>query len=612
LFTDEEGLRAGFLRALVAFGALAVLITESLSVFHALRPAPVAAAWTAIIVAAIYFTIRRKRFNFHLARPSLLDGALIACVAAIEIVIAITAIASPPNSADAMAYHMPRVVYWVQHASVAFFATPYLNQIMLQPMAEYLMLHTYLLSGGDRFVNLIQWLGSAGSVVGVSLIAREIRPQVRAQALASVFCATLPNGILQASGAKNDYLLALWLVAMTWFGYRWIRTKSRWDAVFFGLSLGLALLTKGTAYLYAPPLIAALFLPILLGRERRRLLLNGAVALACVLLVNGPQYWRNIDLSGSPLGFDSAQGDGFFRWRNECFGWKQTVSNLLRNTSDQLGARNPQWNRGVFDVVVSVHKRLGIDVDDPATTWRWSKFEPPRNANHEANANNRWHLALILAIGIVLLVKRRPGLELFAAVLCAFVLFCFYLKWQPFEARLLLPLFVLCAPVAGIGLGCVRFPVVQALICLFLLNNARPALFENWTRPWKGPNSIWTTPRDSRYFADMSQWPVRDSYPQAVDLVMRSGCKSIGIDANQFQLEYPFEALLLERDRSYRFTHVGVKNASAKYAARDPKRPCVVLCLRCAGLPSKIDDYKAHGAPVQIGDFLLFAPPANP
>ena len=182
-------------------------------------------------------------------------------------------------------------------------------------------------------------------------------------------------------------------------------------------------------------------------------------------------------MSHSILGFDSAQGDGVYRWRNETFGWKETASNVLRNLSEQLGDRSAAWNQGVYHFVVEAHQRLGIDVNDPRTTWRGSSFAPPTNANHEANAPNRWHLAIILVIACVLILRAFRGREreraLYAvALFCAFVAFCAYLKWQPFLARLLLPLFVLSAPLAGVAIAAMVRP--RPNLALFVsADNAR-------------------------------------------------------------------------------------------------------------------------------------------
>src|SRR6185295_7125357 len=89
--------------------------------------------------------------------PGWITAILIAAPVYITGVLWITALVSAPNSTDAMTYHLPRIVYWAQAENVGFFPTQYLNQIMLQPMAEYLILHTYLLSSGDSFVHLVQW-----------------------------------------------------------------------------------------------------------------------------------------------------------------------------------------------------------------------------------------------------------------------------------------------------------------------------------------------------------------------------------------------------------------------------------------------------------------------
>ena len=49
------------------------------------------------------------------------------------------------------------------------------------------MLHTWVLSGGDRFVNLVQFFGFVGSIIAVSLVAKEMGISTRGQALASLF-----------------------------------------------------------------------------------------------------------------------------------------------------------------------------------------------------------------------------------------------------------------------------------------------------------------------------------------------------------------------------------------------------------------------------------------
>jgi hypothetical protein len=592
-------MRDFFLRGCVVLGVATALITELLSPFHMLRRGPLIVAWIPILALAGF----RFRARFKLPRIAIrpLEAAITLICAAIGAVVAVTAYLSPPNSADAMAYHMPRVVYWAQAGSVAFFPTPYFNQISLQPLAEYFALHTYLISGGDRFVNLITCAAFLAAIMGVSALAGALGAATRGQAFAALFCATLPNGILQASGAKNEWMLALWLICAAYFA-------AREDAAFTGLALGLALATKATAYLFAPPLILAI---LLIRRPPIRIRSLTWIA-AGVLMVNTPQYVRNLRLSGSPLGYDSAQGDGVFRWRNEHPGVKSTISNLIRHTSDQLGDRNPHWNQAIFQAAIAVHRALGIDPDDRDTTFPGAQFAPPINANHEANANNRWHL-LLLAIASVFaaIARKRTWLLYGAGLFTAYLLFCFYLKWQLFMGRLELPLFALAAPLAGVFLEAVRPAILAILVSLFLVGNTRLPLFQNWTRPLAGPHSLLAAARDDNYFRDMVQWDNRASYLSAVDLTARSGCTTIGIDIGQNQLEYPFQALLRERNPAALFFHTGVENASARYAPAGQPRPCAVFCPDCAGIARKVTLYGDVGPPIEIGHFLLFLPSAK-
>ena len=545
-------------RVAVVAGLLVYGITETLGLFSLLRRETIATAW---IVAALLLWRRVPRPAAWSPHGRWFEAACFALVAGIAVVLLVTAIVSPPNSADAMAYHMPRVVYWAQAGNVAFFPTTYFNQVSLPPLAEYFMLHTYLLSGGDGFVNLVQWFGFLGSACGAALVTRSLGADSRMQAFAALFAATIPVVPLQASGAKNELVLATYLLLAAHF---LLEGRLFW----FAAALGLAVATKSTAYLFAPPLLA-----VCVWTARRNPLRVAAAAILGILALNMPLYVRNYRLSGSVLGFDSAQGDGKFRWRNDRFGWDVTVSNALRHFSEQMGGRSEDWNRFVYRRVLDAHAALGLDANDPATTWPDERFTPPRNANHEANAPGRWPLAFLAAGVLVACVRRRWAFVWHAAaVLTGYLAYCAFLKWQPFMSRLESPLLLLGAPLAALVFESVRFRPVQAALCVFLLSGARLPLLQNWTRPLTGERSLFATSREENYFRDMSQFGGGAEYFRAANLVARAGCKRVGIDIRRNELEYPMMALLRARVPGVQFVHVPQATGPA---------PCAVVCLGC-------------------------------
>jgi 4-amino-4-deoxy-L-arabinose transferase-like glycosyltransferase len=598
-FLRTHPLRDAFLRSLVAFGVSLSLITEILGYFHLIRPWPLFLSWLLLSCAALAY-VRRPRTARYAIRW--FHWPILAGIGAVISLVALVAFLSPPNSTDAMGYHLPRVVYWSQAGSVSFFPTNYYPQLLLPPLAEYFMLQLYVLAASDHYVTFVQCLGFTGSIIGASLMAKALGAKAPGQVISALLCATIPNAILQASGVKNDCLLSLWLLAAVYFGWRWSRQQQHEDLILMGAALGLALLTKGTAYIFFPALLFRK--PILSARPI-------FVIALCVAAINGPQYWRNSRFTGSIIGSLSAHADGEYRWVNDRFSPRVTVSNVLRNLSEHLGARSDTWNRRVYGFVLETHKLLGIDPNDRATTWPDTTYQPPVNSNHEANSPNRWHLALFVlaAFPIIVLGWRRRGAGLawyYLAIVIAFGMFCSLLRWQPCLTRLHLPLFVLASVVVGCLAERLLPAALQIGLCIFLLNNARPYLFENWVRPLKGPNSVLRTSREANYFADLKWYVDPEEYRRAARLTIESKCKVVGVDNSQSELEYPLLALVQRADRGIRFVHVGVNNASARYARHPEPEPCVVVCLKCAGIPEKSRQYRWLGNPVAVGRSLLF------
>lgn len=585
------------------FGAAAAELSGALHLFG--RPA-LSGAWAVLTAALAGASLAGRRLEpdrgAEAGGPALerWETALLAGVGLLTAAVALTAFAAAPNNWDSLTYHLPRVAHWIQNRSLAHYPTHVIRQLSLSPGAEYAVAEVRLLSGSLRLAAFVQTLSWLGCALAASLVARDLGAGRRGEILAAVFAATLPMAILQASSTQNDLVVSFWLLLFVHFALRAAQGEAgalAWLAA--GGSLGLALLTKATAFLYAAPFV--LWVLFALWRSRRRT--PGRCVLAAFtlagLLVSGPSL-RNLALFGSPLGGDHGAV-------NAAVTPGVVLSNLARNAALQLGAPSAGWNAAVERAVRGLHAALAVGADDPRSTWKGARFRVPARLGgagpadadealfamlHEDQAGNPLHLVLCLAAAAAVLARpdlRRRGalLACLAATAAGLLLFCAVLKWQPWNARLTLPLFLLAAPIAGAAFGAVRSGKWVAVIGAVLLACSLPWALSNATRPLAGSESVLTTPRLAQLFA--ARPALAPPLAEAARTVAASGCRQIGLEIGPDDPEYlVWASLEAAGARPERLEHVRVANRSSLLAAQPPFAsfvPCAVIVLSPPGAP---------------------------
>jgi hypothetical protein len=564
------------MKFLVSLGALIFVSTELLSALDALTRPALFGLW--LTVAAILIAKWRPPF-------AVTGGAWLWVAAGSALAALAVALATPPNTVDAMTYHMPRIAMWLQNKSVAYFPTTNPIQLFMTPGAEYIQLHFVGLFGSERFASVAHALAYAASGFASAQLAARAGGSPLAQVLAAVFCLSIPQGALAASGAKNDWFLVLWLLVSACFFIDFVRTPTFARATWLGLPVGLALSTKGTAFVFLPcvPILWPLASP---RPPISHLVRRVAPAAFIPLLFLLPTLGRNQHFMGSPLVAPHAMRQ-HERYENSRHAPDVLVSNLVRN----LALHTPgvpviqrsveQWANDIFNV-------LHIDPNDEATTWPATRFHIPKAEAHEATAGNTLHLILALTAGALLIFHRFRDAKTaaLATLLVALGLsFCFFLRWQPWHSRLHLPIFAFGSTLIALQLSRIR-PVwichaVTALCLLWTMNLA----VRNVSRPALGGRSVFVRPAEELLFFDRSIH--YESYTQAVSFVKRTGCREIGLDSTKYQYDYPFFSMLgvLDHERTLRYT--GVANPSTKYRKPEWPEPCAVICLECPVEPAK-------------------------
>lgn len=593
--------RDSVLSSLIIWGTGLTLITEILSLVKLLRFGWLVLAWLLLTIGLIitYFRFVKpiiktpeesQKFRLStLFKSYSLSFTLLIGVAFIVASVGLAAIVAPPNHSDSMEYHMSRVVHWMQNSSVAHYPTPTIFQLYQNPWSEFAIMHFQILSGGDRFANLIQWGSMVGSLVGVSLIARQLGANLRGQILATVICTTIPMGILQASSTNNDYVVAFWMVCFAYFTLLIVNEGASLENTSrLAASLGLAILTKGTAYVYALPFCIWLGLWGL-TTLRWKVWKPILVLTIVVLAINWGHYTRNFEIFGSPLGLSTGE-------TNKVFGLTFWVSNITKNLALHADIIRYLGLQGVIapttglteKVIKILHNILGVDINDiRVMSPKSSRFFVPGLSTYEDTAGNPLHLGLIfiatLFLGLNKRLRQRKSLHLFIyflVVLAGFLLFCFLFTWSDKRCRLHLPIFILFSPWVGLVLSKSLNYRITNVLALIIIVLSHPWVFNNSTRPLVGQKSILTTPRIEQYFITQSK--LNKPFKDVADFVKSQRCSNIGLVFTNISFEYPLWVLLQQNQQELTIRHINVTNESSVISNQLPYKsfkPCSIIAV---------------------------------
>ncbi len=578
----QSGVRLAFAKTLIAGFAFVVATTEALSFFGLVGFWPVTAVWlvgalslffygrrrltdsAAALISAVWTSVRE--FPFF---PATVIGIVLLTTLAIALV-------SPPNTYDSLTYHLARVAHWIQNGSVAHYPTSILRQLYQPPLAEFAILHLQLLSGADRFANLVQWMSLAGCAVFASLIASDLGFGRRLEIFAAALIVTIPGAVVQASGTQNDLVAGLFVLAFFFFMRRAANGGGRADFLWAGAAIGLAVLTKGTNYLFCFPIGAYFAVVPFLRLADRSARLAFARRVALVLLIgvalNLGHFARNFTLFGSPV----STGDDDVRNKNLTV--RMLGANLARNFVINFGTRSKALQAAIEN---SMRNVLGKELTNPDSTWLDNEFTV-QFSTHEDLAGNPLHMAVVtIALLIAIFLARRGGAsDIFAIIFTialGSLLFSALLKWQIWAARLQLPLLMLGTILVGYVLsrsaGKLRkAPIAELLLAVAFALAVPFLLFADPRRVFTNDRQfvLFSEPRRIKLFKNLPDaGPV---YAQAAEVIRsrmeRRSAIGLSIDYNDF--DYPlWEMLKNDPAVEPRILHVGVTNVSKRLRPAD-------------------------------------------
>ncbi|UFH52029.1 glycosyltransferase family 39 protein [Spirosoma sp. KNUC1025] len=346
----------------------------------------------------------------------------------------------------------------------------HIQQLYHNVFAEYLVLHTFLLTGSDQLANIIQFGAMLGAVTGVSLLAKRLGLTYRGQLLAGILMACLPIGLFESTTTQNDYVACFFFICFVLFGYWFLSTSERTTLVWGLLSLVFGSFTKYPILFFSLPFVIYLAVQILRQKGFQFGLITLAGATLLFALVFSPFFARNYAVFGSIMSPKETSRLSAEKLPVDKYSIAYSLSGLIKNAGLHIGAPYLPYNRQADSVVVGMHRLLGVSVTDPATSR--DQFSV-RFSMQEDMAPNTVHFFLLLFAVVILFTRRGHSSVklLFALGLAGLVLYASIFKFQLFNTRVHMPFFAIgCVVTAYVWQGILKWSGFYLALALYLLS----------------------------------------------------------------------------------------------------------------------------------------------
>ena len=491
---SHRSLREQLICTYIIVYVVLLLSTELLSLYDGISRLSVSLLWGGGILVLAWMAVKWAREeSWHLKTGLLWKAKTFYVVVILAAGVFLCGLLYPPLNYDSMTYHLARVVHWIHQGSIRYYPTDIERQIYQMPLAEMAILHLQLITQGDWLAFLPQFVGWCVCLITVSCICRQLGGSLRSQWFSVVLAATLSMGLLQASSTQNDLVVASFFLA---FLFYLLKSQNDWQSsVLAGVAMGLALATKGTAYLYVciPGVVLGGY-NLFNSKTPKAVFAKLSAVVVLSLLMNVGIYARNISNAGKPL----TGGETAYFVENKSPGlialnvFKHTLHHVLLPDHSYvlgrcLGKTSSLLKYANFETAINAKLIQWLyclfpGINRQEITWADCELQGISTDIHEDTCGDILHFLLIVIAIISLFWRREPNRRtiVFAcSIVMTWFLVTALLKWNYWQPRLHLPIFLAIMPMVGIQLTrlCHRVSCRAILAVLLLVNGGYCVVF---------------------------------------------------------------------------------------------------------------------------------------